>query len=771
MRRIFIAGIVLVCAVAFAQTVEKIRSDQMQLGQGGSTADKSIIFDTGDGVGNPKLTVEQSSRDFILSNPTNITGDSLKLGDGTAVGDKVIEFDNGNAPDNPSLIVDESTSVLDFLNIFSLSIGDENNTQDKELVFNRGAGASNPRIKWDETSDRLQFSNDGATFSNIGSGSGGGGGINLLAELNGDFEAGDPPNDWTVTGGTFDAETTNPAFGAQSGSWNPTLTGQQLRSSAPAIPQGLYGQSCSIKFTSQWSGGVPGEIIWRIEDSSDNVIAGPFDAVASTGYIPNQAFFTCPSSGDIRIEFEATADAALILLDNVQLGQDLVAATPGNELLGTKLLTADVTTDGEMLDLTFDNLVVGKWYTVEAQFALQVNVGSGNNQVAATAVHDGVALAVSEIIIRSASTLGDRSRYGMAFTFKATDTVLRFDAGSAAVNSPILGANNRNETWVDVFVRNDLEANPQEALNLETTGFKGEMTYTGQSSTFSNGVNDFPIEAAYSKISEVGNVLDVACASGEVPSGDTCTGDEAVGVSFVPQIAGQYEVCMTLTHAAQTGGNAVIATFFELEKFTPGTLTILDPEESPTYGSRLDTGTSGGVSDKSHMLCRRFNLSPSEGRVEFKVTRSVTSSGSVLNNRQVGRWQARVILLDNQFPTPVFTDLTDSLDSKLETGDDVNIQTCMMSSFNTETGSLNGVTGGCVQSTTTVSLGTMDFNFVPGYFNGPVRCVCSAVNSSLSSLSCVTNIPSSSSVRIRTNLTSTASPTAGAVTVLCYGPR
>lgn len=45
---------------------------------------------------------------------------------------------------------------------------------DKTIEFNKGAGSSNPKIRWNETSDKLQFSNDGTTFSDIGTGTGSG---------------------------------------------------------------------------------------------------------------------------------------------------------------------------------------------------------------------------------------------------------------------------------------------------------------------------------------------------------------------------------------------------------------------------------------------------------------------------------------------------------------------------------------------------------------------------------------------------------------------
>ncbi len=53
--------------------------------------------------------------------------------------------------------------------------GKQSSSADKDIVFDLNLGSSNPRIRANKGTGNLEFSNDGATFTEIGSGSGGGG--------------------------------------------------------------------------------------------------------------------------------------------------------------------------------------------------------------------------------------------------------------------------------------------------------------------------------------------------------------------------------------------------------------------------------------------------------------------------------------------------------------------------------------------------------------------------------------------------------------------
>lgn len=119
-----------IVTVALGATISE---DRLSIGQWATTTDREIIFNTGDGSSNKKLTLEYSSKN-LLSNS----------------------------------------------NVFVLGDGADTN---KSLTMDLGLGASNPVIRYNATTDAFEFANDGASFSEFGSGGGGGGGVDSLQYL------------------------------------------------------------------------------------------------------------------------------------------------------------------------------------------------------------------------------------------------------------------------------------------------------------------------------------------------------------------------------------------------------------------------------------------------------------------------------------------------------------------------------------------------------------------------------------------------------------
>ena len=94
------------------------------------------------------------------------------------------------------------------IKVDNVVIGRPSPATDPQISFK----GTTPKIKANRTTTKLQFTNDGTTYKNLGSGSGGSGGTNLLADDNFDFEVGTPFTGWTASGGTVTAENTNPLF-------------------------------------------------------------------------------------------------------------------------------------------------------------------------------------------------------------------------------------------------------------------------------------------------------------------------------------------------------------------------------------------------------------------------------------------------------------------------------------------------------------------------------------------------------------------------------
>lgn len=199
----------------------------------------------------------------------------------------------------------------------TLKLGNKT-ASDKKIIFDKGSGAANPLFKWDNTKGKLQFSNDGSLFKDIGSGSGSGSaGVNVLS--NPGFEDGASIN-WTNSGGTYTEVTSgsNLLFGEKSVTFDASATGQYVQSDLYDIPVGLQGTNCEASI--YYKGG---DTNLKLEalDGSSNVLATRTFESAATYSRKFGVTFVCPTSGQVRLRVSSTADAALVALDSMHLGQ------------------------------------------------------------------------------------------------------------------------------------------------------------------------------------------------------------------------------------------------------------------------------------------------------------------------------------------------------------------------------------------------------------------------------------------------------------------
>ena len=140
----------------------------------------------------------------------------------------------------------------------------------------------------------------------------------------------------------------------------------------------------------------------------------------------------------------------------------VIGAVKERNRVQTKILSADVTSNGTISDLTFNNLVIGKWYDVTGRFALFVNDSSADTTIQVTASHDSATVDVAVFRSNDGTTTLDFAYLAVAFKFKATATTLTFTTSSASAASYVGGSNSRSETYIQLEERNDL---------IETTAF------------------------------------------------------------------------------------------------------------------------------------------------------------------------------------------------------------------------------------------------------------------------------------------------------------
>lgn len=755
MKKLYIlSGILFAALTVFAATApEKIRKDQVQIGADQSILDKSIIFDTGDGVGNPSLTVEQSSRDFIMSNTLNMLEDLLKIGDGTVGANKVLEFDVGDGATNKKLQVD--TSKDGSFNVNNFSLGDAA-TSDKQVIFDIGGAAANPRLQWDQSAQRLQFSNDGSTFKNIGAG-GGGSGINILQDLNADCEAGSPPSNWTETGGSFTSETGLPGNGAQSCAWNPSITGQFLRSTLAVTPDILIGRTCTARVQTKWAGGVDQEIIWYVEDSSLGKLSLTKSVIVSSDWVPDTLVYTCPATGvTTRVVFESTADAANMIFDDVELGQSGVINQSQTELVafakyvGTTnckwvrasatfgdfgvdadcpSITVDSsnyavnTADNNLPDIDFSELPTGK-YLVTAILSQSVDTAG---QAGSFRISDGTNFGAE--VLNQDQTSGNSTVISIKAVFDYSISAARNFKLQAKVPSGNVNIFNGigSELHFEITKFPDKTA---EAINFETTGWHIDANIGGDNPGLGLINQTSYVVIGSPTLDMVLNTgshpAKIGCDASNPSTGLTCaSGNETLGINFNIPYTGTFEACFTFGHSKSINASSSVSTTFQL--IENGISDVIEgqlgKDRAPSLFSIGAIGANGQTVQPMK-VCGLFNFtSVGEKRINLMYEQSVTGTpiaSNVLVDRSGTQGQRDLHITvkpwNQEMPSPVFTDLTNSLAKKVEVNASSPIQRIDQVSFNcVASPTIFRQNGSWVSSITRNGTGDCTVNFSPSF--------------------------------------------------------
>lgn len=576
--------------------------------------------------------------------PETIINDVLKIGRSASTNDKIIEFETGDSPNNVELKVDD-TNLDGFFSVDVFSLGD--GAGDQALLFNEGSALANqPRIKWDDTSGKLQFSNDGTVFKSIGSGAGGGGGINMLVDNNFDFEGG--TTDWTNSGsGTFSVTTTagEVAFDTRSGKWDAAAASDTLSSASKAISDyyGLRGNNCEVNM---WYKGGDDNITLQAYDGSNTLCE--VELVAQADYFrQSRCTFPCPATGNIQGRLIASADAAIIYTDNWHLGENVTTEVSQAEMIaqieyqGTsgcqpglsgssyatfpadsdcvaptatyQAISVDLT-DRNLLSLKFTGSLPPGVYEVEASVPFNtsvVNAQSGYRITDGTNNGPGHGHSMS-----SASDVPRASVKGV-FTYTTAQSAPEFslqgkiDTGSVYILGD--GSDRGNVVWT--IKRFPLQS--QTAVSPDTVGWYVDVNIGGDNPNL--GVSDV---TAYTPVFNNGLDMvinsgsasaEIPCASGTASSGLTCSGvNEHVGAVFDIPRAGTYEACVSFTHNVKVEDTtgASCETIFQIVETSNTSTTIISESNSRVQSGGNQIEASGRFQQNyPHTLCGVFNWS------------------------------------------------------------------------------------------------------------------------------------------------------------------
>lgn len=295
-----------------------------------------------------------------LAQAANITDNNLKLGNGTTTGNKKITFDTGAGTSNKKLEVDAATGAMT-ANMNTVTIGDGASTT-KKIIFDTGAGAGNAYLGWDSTLSAPVFSKDGTLAKKLGSGSGGGG-AGITFNDNGDIEDGITQKYSYSVGTVTELTTTNALVGEKSARLDFAALNDYFRSSYFVLPKGLYGSACELRF--KYLGGDANTYV-KVETEAGTVL-GQFQTVVSGAIsygLPTKTttdyesvFFKCPTQADITsnalhanirlVFYQGTAsNAASLDVDSITQGEliGLVESTT-SDIFSAKVSATDVVSD------------------------------------------------------------------------------------------------------------------------------------------------------------------------------------------------------------------------------------------------------------------------------------------------------------------------------------------------------------------------------------------------------------------------------------------
>jgi hypothetical protein len=138
---------------------------------------------------------------------------------------------------------------------------------------------------------------------------------------------------WSVTGsGTLDKEQAAELEGSTSLKWNASASGEFLRSAAVPLPEGAKGRMCEVSLKQYYASGAAGDYKLQAYDGS-NVLAEADLPVSASGISDDaKVLFNCPTSGNLQLSIESTADAGDLVLDRLYLGEALQISGPGAEI-------------------------------------------------------------------------------------------------------------------------------------------------------------------------------------------------------------------------------------------------------------------------------------------------------------------------------------------------------------------------------------------------------------------------------------------------------
>lgn len=715
--------------------------------------------------------------------------DSWQIGNPTSSVDKKLIFDTGDGASNKYILLDHSLKELS-TNVDKLTLG-TGAAANQSVIFNRGG--SNPTIRWNESNSVLEFSNDGSSFTNIGSGSGGSAGLNLIA-TNPDFEQ-SLALGWTATGLSFTAVTSgsNLLFGKQSALVDSSATSQSVASDLYTIPKGLYGRACQASIF--YLGG-DNTYVLKVLDGSSAVVASAAFPAAATGPLQFSLPFQCPSSGTLSLVIASTANGAAMAIDRAYLGEMAgVSQISDAKFIGSAYI------DNASCNFTTTRSTLGSFDTNASCLAPQIDQNPGPGIIDTTTVTNlpkftfkslppgdyvvtahvtagqgggNTGLGISDGTTTSGMVGFDNTNHiAMNFTghFSYSNTgdrtfeivVINESAQEAIIYSDTAGVVAGWRLEIEVT---KLPSSSQTAFNPATVAWYVDADVSsGASGTGTPGTGYLQVSGA-TITPRAGSLSTLMpCSGTNVPQAGGCTsGNPEPGISYFQPAPGAVKVCVQSQISFNVGSTQSIS-------YTPAIDWTANADDSVVIkagtgysGSNTVTGTYSIDDVFPWTFCQNFNV-VSAGQVTFRLNNGFTGSSSAWGIG-VQNWTATP--LTQQMPMPVLIHSVVSSSSGVEGFERFSVTSTCSSDPCTLATHTPGVT-----SINRTGTGVYSVNFTASTFSAIPTCVVMPINNgALASLADPSGSTASNFVFDIFNTISGGGPeTDGAFYGICMGPK
>jgi len=533
---------------------------------------------------------------------------------------------------------------------------------------------------------------------------------------------------WSASGSsTLAIESTNPIKGKFSAKWDPSATGEFLDSELIQIESGFVGDRCQMEFKYRWVSGVTGEIKAVLRQFDDS--AATESDVASIELTPTSGdlnsiiqlpMIDCPDdpADSYRFRLESTANAAEITIDKTFLGsgRNTFQLSQATFHGGVKFGNAGCLWiyDGSSSALpAVDADCVGGEFAVSGN-ALQAATDipsirfvdlpsgeylihmSGGRYRTTSSLSGSVGCQIFETNGPTALTgwkndldsTNTSQQIGRDLTarFRTTSPIasiefqircLENQAASNVFGLSVVGTSGER-VQINVY-RYPLES--AEAITLETSGEHWDVNIGGANVDLGTSAVTSYGEITNGSLDMVINTLkgskiaQIPCSGSNPSTGLTCAaGNESPGIVIDTSSAGRYEACFYFSHATDADASGFVQSIFQpVETPNDDASTILQ-EGDTRLPSTIDndSGAShGGIIPLS--VCGTFVFnSPGQKTIrlfyEQVVAATITTNLIVIDRAAtLGQRDMHITVekMDEQFPTPIFTDLTNSLNSKV----------------------------------------------------------------------------------------------------------